>query len=382
VLYRDAPLRRVALAAEPGSAERYWLFGADQLAERGFAVRHSLEPVLAPSPRQRRGSRLTTRALEALGGYGGDFATVLACRRPANAADVVLSTVDTVGIPLALLAAARVVRAPFVYVSVGLLERLDGMRSRRAGHALLRAVARAKVVVAYGHGEADALRARLAAQPSPPDVRFVPFGVDTRYFSPLTPSEPSVDVLAVGADPHRDYNLLSRVAAKLPERSFSLVVSDVHARGLRAAPANVSVETDVPFVEVRERLARTRVVALPVRDNLYTGATTSLLQAMAMAKPVVVSRTAAVGVGYGLVDGENCRLVEPGDERGFATAVADLLADGGSAARLGANARRTVEALLTWDRYVDAIADALRSAVSSARTAEQRVAPRRSRSRT
>ena len=66
---------------------------------------------------------------------------------------------------------------------------------------------------------------------------------------------------------------------------------------------------------MRRRLEEARVVALPVLDNSYSGATTVLLQAMALAKPVVVTRTKAIASGYGLVDGENCRLVEPGDAR-------------------------------------------------------------------
>ena len=78
---------------------------------------------------------------------------------------------------------------------------------------------------------------------------------------------------------------------------------------------------------MRDRLGRARVVALPVRDNSYSGATTVLLQAMALGKPVVVTRTAAIATGYGLVDGENVRFAAPGDTATFATAVADLLAD-------------------------------------------------------
>ena len=57
----------------------------------------------------------------------------------------------------------------------------------------------------------------------------------------------------------------------------------------------------------RDRLRSARVVALPVRDNTYSGATTVLLQAMASGKPVVVSRTAAIARGYHLEDGSNCR---------------------------------------------------------------------------
>jgi glycosyltransferase involved in cell wall biosynthesis len=364
-LFRDSPLRRASLTAEPGTAERYWLYGADQLAERGFSVRHSLEPGLEPRLLHRILDRALRVAVRAGGGYGGDFATVLACRRAAGPADVVFSTVDTVGIPLALLAWARVIRAPFVYASIGLLERIERLRTRLARRVYERALGRAAVVIAYGHAEAEALRAWFAGAPSPPEVRFVPFGVDTDYFRP-SPDQPSdVDVLALGADPRRDYDLLAHVAALLPERSFGVVASADQARALAGAPVNMTVESDLPFREVRERLARARVVALPVRANRYTGATTTLLQAMASGKPVVVSRTAAIAEGYGLVDGENCRLVEPAEEARFAAALADLLTDNAAAARLGENARTTVERQLSWERYVDAIADALRTAASA-----------------
>ena len=101
------------------------------------------------------------------------------------------------------------------------------------------------------------------------------------------------------------------------------------------SPANVTIEVDLPFEQMRERLERARVVALPVRENTYSGATTVLLQAMALEKPVVVSRTSAIATGYGLVDGENCRLVAPGDAASFAEALGDILRDDVQARSLG-----------------------------------------------
>jgi glycosyltransferase involved in cell wall biosynthesis len=363
VLFRDSPLRRASLHARPGSGERHWLYGADELAGRGFDVRHSLEPGLAPRHAHHRIGRVIKAAVEVWGGYGGDFATVLACRRAANAADVVLSTVDTVGIPLVLLARARAVRRPIVYVSIGLLDRIARLRNRPMEHLYRRAFAAVDTVVAYGHAEAEALRAWLAPAPRCPRVEFVPFGVDTRYFSPVD-VDPDVDVLSVGADPQRDYQLLARVAAELPDRMFQIVTDSERARALVGLPPNVALDADVAFAEIRGRIARARVVGLPVRDNLYSGGTTVLLQAMAMGKPVVVSRTAAVATGYGLVDGENCRLVAPDDERAFAAALQDLLSDPEAAESLGARARATVERGLGWDRYVDALAELLRAATA------------------
>jgi glycosyltransferase involved in cell wall biosynthesis len=162
--------------------------------------------------------------------------------------------------------------------------------------------------------------------------------------------ELDVDVVSIGADPRRDFGLVVGLAERHPELRFRIVAGAANAAALGGAPANVAVEADIPLAAVRDRLAAARIVVLPVRDNSYSGATTVLLQAMAMAKPVVVSRTAAIATGYGLQDGSNCRLVAPGDAGALEEAVLETLAsaDGDG---LGARARETVVRSLTWDRY-------------------------------
>jgi len=124
----------------------------------------------------------------------------------------------------------------------------------------------------------------------------------------------------------------------------------------------VVLETDISLEQVRDRLAGARVVALPVVDNSYTGATTVLLQAMAMAKPVVVSRTEAIARGYALEDGVNCRLVEPGDAGAFERTLLDVLRGADAATALGTRARETVERSFSWERYTNALWEILRGA--------------------
>jgi glycosyltransferase involved in cell wall biosynthesis len=182
-------------------------------------------------------------------------------------------------------------------------------------------------------------------------------------FAPGTkPSD--VDVVSVGADPHRDFELLLRVAESMPASSFELVVASDRIRTLGPLPSNVRVESDLPFDQMRDRLERARVIALPVLENSYSGATTVLLQAMALAKPVVVTRTAAIASGYGLEDAGNVRFVQPGEQAELARAVGDLLGDRAAAGALGAAARSTVEAELSWDRYVDRLDRLLRDAAA------------------
>jgi glycosyltransferase involved in cell wall biosynthesis len=358
--FRDSPQRRDALRTPVGSAERYSLFGLDEVAARGVRVSHNLEGAGRKPRWPLAAGAAINKVLYASGGYGGDFASMLGSLRRANAADVIFSTVDTVGIPLMLLKRAGLVRVPLVYVSIGLPERLAKLRGKRIRRVYAGALRRADAIVAYAQSETDQLRSWIG--PGAPPVVFVPFGVDVNAFRPLPEVEPDVDVLSIGADPRRDFELLLTIAERRPELSFLIVASAEHARTLGNRPPNVSLETDIPLAQVRDRLARARVVALPVRDNSYSGATTVMLQAMAMAKPVVVSRTAAIAEGYQLEDGVNCRLVEPGDWEGFEQALVEQQTGAGATSSLGTRARQTVERGFTWERYTDALWEILRGA--------------------
>ena len=363
--YRDSPERRRALTAPIGSRERYRLYGLDELSERGHAVRHNLERPGSPAWARAVGGG-SKALLERAGGYGGDFATVLASVSEANGSDVVLSTVDTVGIPLVLARRARLLRAPLVYTAIGLPERLARLGSDRMRRLYAAALARCESVVAYSASEADELRAFIEATGERARVEFVPFGVDERAFAPsLAPSV--VDVVMVGADPHRDVDLFVGMAERRASHSFRLVTTTDRVRTLAAQPDNLQIETDLSLDDVKARLDEARLVALPVVDNSYSGATTVLLQAMALGKPVVVTRTRAISRGYGLADGENCRLVEPDDPDAFERAVDEVLEDESHARSLGARARETVESGLTWDRYVERI-EAIVAASASGRS--------------
>jgi glycosyltransferase involved in cell wall biosynthesis len=352
--FRDSPQRRAALRTPLGSAERFTLFGLDEIAARGVRVSYNLEPV-APPWTPAAGSVLN-KLLYSVGGYGGDFASVLGSLRRANAAQVIFSTVDTVGIPLILLKRFGLVRRPLVYVSIGLPERLMQLRNAPMRRLYRSALRRVAAVVAYSEHEAVVLRDWLG--PGGPKVVFVPFGVDVDAFRPVE-AERGIDVLSVGVDPRRDFELLLGIAGRHPELTFRIVAGADRARSLGRLPDNVTLETDIPLEQVRLRVATSRCVALPVIDNSYSGATTTLLQAMAMGKPVIVSRTAAIADGYELEDGVNCRLVEPGDEQAFERAILETLTGAAAARALGSRARQTVERSFSWERFIGALWEVL-----------------------
>ena len=170
--------------------------------------------------------------------------------RQVNRADVVFSTVDTVGIPLMLLARSHVARSPFVYTAIGLPERLARLGPGAMERLYAQALAAASALVTYSRHEADVLAGWLSERGTDVPVEFVPFGVDVEAFRPTT-AEPNVDVVSIGADPHRDFELLLTVARSLAETRFLVVTTAERLRSFDGLPGNVSVETELPFDEMR-----------------------------------------------------------------------------------------------------------------------------------
>src|SRR5207244_7580440 len=78
--FADTPRRRAALHAEPGSAERYVLYGLDQERLRGVSVAHNLERG-APPPWARLADRASNGGDRKLRGTGGEVAPAVACPR-------------------------------------------------------------------------------------------------------------------------------------------------------------------------------------------------------------------------------------------------------------------------------------------------------------
>jgi glycosyltransferase involved in cell wall biosynthesis len=77
-----------------------------------------------------------------------------------------------------------------------------------------------------------------------------------------------------------------------------------------------------------------------------------VLEAMACGLPVVASRLQG-STDTVITDGVHGRLVEPGDVAGFAGAIGELLRDRPLAERVGAAARRTVEARYRIDQVAE-----------------------------
>jgi glycosyltransferase involved in cell wall biosynthesis len=213
----------------------------------------------------------------------------------------------------------------------------------------LRATLRAHLIVTMSADDARRLRRFLPGLP----VEVSPCGVDLAHFSPhaVLPAPPT-DLLFVGNfghPPNRDavVFLVREVLPRLAPTSLRIVGREItpEVSALAAAPG---VEVVGAVDDVRPHLHAARAVVAPVRFG--TGMRGKVLEALAMARPVIATPLGAEGLGA--VDGRHLLLADgPGQ---WARTIATVLGSPDLARRLGEEGRALVLRSFDWDRIADA----------------------------
>lgn len=176
---------------------------------------------------------------------------------------------------------------------------------------------------------------------SPESAVFVPYFADARFWRPQTvPSEPLI--VSAGRE-HRDYVTLAAAVEDLPVHTVitagSLFSPRATCRMPNPMPANMSVGMETTR-RLRELYAQAQLVVVPLIPTDFQAGVTAILEAMAMAKPVIA--TATDGQRDVVIDGETGILVPPEDASALRTQIQRLLADPAERRRLGDNAREAV----------------------------------------
>lgn len=191
----------------------------------------------------------------------------------------------------------------------------------------------------------------------PPDrVTRIPFMVDTEFFAPAPAGSPGSGeppmICSVGVE-GRDYATLLEAVQGLDVRVIVAAASLWSSRRdpiwTRAVPPNVAVRR-FSQAELRQVYGDSRFMVMPLRDVNYQAGVTAILEAMAMSRAVICSRTP--GQTDVIVEGETGIYVAPGDPAALRVAIQHLLAHPEEAERMGRAGRRLVERAMSLDGYV------------------------------
>ncbi len=156
--------------------------------------------------------------------------------------------------------------------------------------------------------------------------------------------------------------ILPRVRRAVPDLEVTIVgrnpTPELRARAARAGGVTVTGFVD----DMRPYLEQAAVFAAPLRHA--SGMQNKILEAMAMALPVVTTSVAADGLK---IDATEPPVRVADDEAAFADQLVALLGDAEARARLGAASRRHVESRFVWSHSAASLAAMCEAAIEGAR---------------
>lgn len=352
---RDRLLQIVLKGEE--TPERYLLYGLDVLFKCKIQVKTNLAFKNSPNQFVRRNISMLYRPLaKKVLGAQGNIEWLLPVWSEIRRSPLIYAFSERSIYPILVFRSIGLLpRVAMVVISIGIAEKLQALAMRRKVREqkwLLREMKYVSQIITFSSIEEDILKRQFGLA----NVSFVPLGVDVTSFRPRSNTFP-VDVLGVGADKNRDFEIFIQVAHRLPAVNFKLITNNYHAAKLTKTglPANVSMRVNVPLKEIANEYAGSKIVFLPIRENTYSGATTCLLQAMSSARPVVTNRVGATKRGYQFVHNHNLVFVKTGDAKAAAKQIEKLLEEGARRRYIGRNARELVEKNFTLDAMIQSI---------------------------
>ena len=196
-------------------------------------------------------------------------------------------------------------------------------------------------------------------------VEVVPVGVDTKKFCPLNIDRSRTDIffLSVLDKFHRYKGLADLLKAvqivkkDVPKIKLTVGGSGELLEEYKRMAYNLDLEHNVEFVgfipeeKIVEYYNGSDIFALPSTTSMQEGFGMVLLEAMACGKPVVTTRIA--GISREVHECCAGEIIEPGDVKGLAQAISNLIMDKKAAKTMGIRGRRLVDKRYSWDAVAD-----------------------------
>ena len=391
-----APLRLLLVVSATVAGDR----PPDSAPRRDYEVLAQRVNATVLDRSQIRTSR-SARVVARLFGYPLAQAWVAFRRR--RAFDAILTDGEHIGIPLALL--LKLARDRTAHVTIG--HRLTAAK-KRPFFRWLRVQTHVTRFALHARRQYDLATQRLSIPAE--QLALLPYQVDTAFWQPQAVPEERL-ICSAGLE-FRDYPTLVRAVHDLNVQVVIGAASHWSKRRNSAKDAKYSPSIKVgafDYAALRALYARSAIVVVPLDDTDFQAGVTTILEAMAMGKPVIVThsqgqtdvvedrrritrgavprarptsflRTLAIEAG---LDMEPTGFyVPPNDPSALRNAIVYLLDHPQARRQLGAAGRRVVQELLTVEQFGERLAALLVEArtaiaVQQARQPERDMRPSR-----
>lgn len=346
--FADAMAARIASSHVEKRTKPLWLSGAQALAT-GLPVSRS--SFASQSMSQWVGELLASRPISHIYCFSGQMAQYV----PAHfAGRFVMDFVDVDSAKFESFAASGNPAMRWIYAREGrLLAAFEREVAARADYSLL-----------VSEAEAQLFQDRISAD----NVRVLGNGIDTEHYNPaaplraLYPNYPDSLIVFTGQMDYRPnveavtafaQDAMPIIRAAYPNATFAIVGRNPTSEVSRLS-AYPGVHVTGRVDDVRTWLAAANVVVAPLRTA--RGVQNKVLEAMAMAKPVVTSTAAAEGINA--KSGVHF-FIEDG-AKAEAERVCALLGDRSGRQRVGVTARVHMESQYAWSQQLRILSEIMR----------------------
>jgi len=276
----------------------------------------------------------------------------LACLAFGKRGSFYFVTAENTALPLALLLKFRR-GATLAFIGHRMTTPLKSLILR-----LFRLFNQTALMFCYSRQQERFARERLGA--SPEKVRRIEFQVDEQFFTPAESVGPVRGVVSVGRE-LRDYPTLFGALGET-DIPITVVASSPWSRradqtASRPVPSNVTLRKGLSSVELRELYRQAAVVVVPLMNVDWPAGVTTLLEAQACGRPVVISASAGI---LDSLDAGSAVTVPCGDMIALRAAVRRLIQNPAEAEALGRAGRVSALRARTLDQFVARIGEACR----------------------
>jgi len=203
-------------------------------------------------------------------------------------------------------------------------------------------------------------------------ITLIPSGVSAETFKPLVTSQPSNRKQLLGFDENdsillyfgplsslRGFDVLisamPKITEKLPNVKLLVLAREFEKNGKMSKRLEMAQNSDTIRIisgiqspsSIVDYLALSTLVVLPFKSWAHQECPLTILEAMAMEKPVVTTQMGAIPEI--VKDGETGFLVPPGDADALSQKIIEVLKDETLAENVGRNARKQIEKTYDWN---------------------------------
>lgn len=289
------------------------------------------------------------------------WAVALTAFRRRKSYDVIAATGEDVGFRLALICKMLRTDIPIVVSCHNIATRRPRFFLRQLGVG-----SNISVFQCLAQKQIDMLAEQMPLAPG--QAQLIYCGVDHKFFRPRPDAVIFKDRICSAGMASRDYATLVKAVAPIDVDLKIAADSPWFKQSLNISDSDLSPRVEVrsykTYAMLRELYASSYAVVVPLIDVPFSAGYSVILEAMAMGKPVIVTRITQKDDF--VIDGWNGLYVSPNNVDELREKIRFLMDNPDEAARMGTNARKTIEDRFTLNHYVDRFQQTIESVVLSA----------------